>query len=243
MSCLKGILYFLLKKVMFNFLINILETNIDYKTVLTGIFVYLLLLWLMFCFWVFMDSQKRYNNFIVSIVFFLLVLVFNFPALIFYLIIRPEKEEDNIMFLQGGDMGQGGVNVPIVNFLGKDGIELSLQLKISNKSTVMNPNLKVNVDWESSDSNFELKGMSNDEVKYEDAPSTKKEAKPKKQPGKNFASSLKNKGSMALGKMKNMSQNLFKDVKSYGNKLDEHETETVKEEKKSEDKKVEKPVE
>ena len=65
---------------------------------------------------------------------------------------RPIDEE----FAEMG--GQGGVNVPIVNFIGKDGIAMSLELKI-NHNVLMPENaseMKIDVSFNSQDTNKTL---------------------------------------------------------------------------------------
>lgn len=116
------------------------------------IVIYIAALWLMFCLWVLIDANKRYHNFLIAILFTLIVFVFNFPALIFYLILRPEEE--------GGYLASdpaGGVNVPLMNFLGEDGqVKMSLNLTVANQSTQPNSasDMDIQVRWQGDKANF-----------------------------------------------------------------------------------------
>jgi len=167
---------------------QLIGPNNDYSKIVIGIIVYLLSLWVLFCFWVFLDSLKRFKNFFISIIFFFLVLIINIPALVFYLIIRPEKDDENVLYLHNESLGEGGVNVPIVNFIGKDGnVALSFQLKLNNMPNINEDrNMNVTVDWNSGDNDRDkfivekpLKNNSNIEIPTKDYNKvTPKENKP-----------------------------------------------------------------
>ena len=213
---------------MFNFLINILESNIDYKTVLVLLFVYLGVLWLLFCFWVFLDANKRYHRMSLAIFFALIVLLFNFPALIFYFIIRPEREDENVLYVNH-DHELAGVNVPVVNFIGKDGLELSLQIKIN--KTVENADMKVNVDWVKEDSeSFSTKKVEN--VKVENAEVIADDSESKK-----IKSKVTSRARGVLSNVKNKGRSFLGEFKSYSKKLDKEDTgsEEVESEEKTEE--------
>ncbi len=137
---------------------DFLNSKIDYQTVLAAVGIYLLALWLMFCFWVFMDANKRYKKPMVATLMALLVFVFNFPALVFYLIIRPEQ--DDLADLMALDSAmQGGVQVPIVNFTGANGeVQLSLSLQIHPQLQGQS-DMVVNVGWESNNPNMQVGTM------------------------------------------------------------------------------------
>ena len=140
---------------MLEFLGNLLSGEGNFQNVATIIFVYLLLLWLAFCAWVYSDAIKRYDNMFLAIVWFVAVLILNFPALIFYFIVRPDKEDENILLIRdsGGATAtstEGGINVPLVNFVGENGVAISFQLKI-NKSALQEEeisNMKIDVGFD-----------------------------------------------------------------------------------------------
>ncbi len=124
-----------------NFLTDMFETlvgsitgdgAIDFNVVLQGFGIYLALLWIALCVWVYADASKRYKNMLVAVLVTLFVFILNFPALIIYLVIRPEEEfliKDEMSY---SDSAVGGVDVPLVKFTGEDGeVKLSLNLQIS----------------------------------------------------------------------------------------------------------------
>lgn len=136
---------------MIDFLVSILEANINFQTVGAFILLYFFAIWLLLCFWVFVDAKRRYDRKLHGLIFFFIVLIFNFPGLIFYLIIRPEKNDDQFIYLQNNelvsdDSDKKGVEVPIINFIGEDGsVNLSFQLRI-NKAVMNNVQVSGSVD-------------------------------------------------------------------------------------------------
>lgn len=132
--------------------------SIDFQGILTFVLIYLGIIWVLVSVWVFSDAKKRYDSMLLTIALFLVVLVFNFPALIFYLIIRPEHEDEHVFYFHGNNEMQEypGVNVPIVNFVGKDGFKISLNMNIGNPENAVNSALDVNVDWKSDDANMKI---------------------------------------------------------------------------------------
>lgn len=134
---------------MFDFLLEILELNIDYRSILTYSLVYVLSLWLLFAVWVFFDAKKRYENSVLPYVLFLVVFVLNFPALIFYLIIRPEDTDDYVYIHQpeGSSLSansNGGVVVPLAQFANENGDSV-LTFQISINKEAVNPHMDVSV--------------------------------------------------------------------------------------------------
>lgn len=97
------------------------------QTLLIVVLFYIVALWLMFCLWVFVDAMRRFQNTFVALLLTLLTFVFNFPALVFYLIIRPEEPVTG-----GKDATVGGTNVPLMNFVDETGeVQFSLNLKVA----------------------------------------------------------------------------------------------------------------
>lgn len=136
---------------------GILSGESNFQNVLTFVGIYLFLLWLSFCMWVFVDALKRFDNVFIATILFIVVLILNFPALIFYLVIRPDQDEDNILVLRDGygNSTEGGVNVPLVNFIGEDGVAISFQLKI-NKAAMASQalaNMKIDVGFDDNNTN------------------------------------------------------------------------------------------
>lgn len=141
---------------MIDFVAKIIGSGSDFPMILTVVFVYLALLWFMFSFWVYVDAKKRYNSTIIAIIFFFAVLIFNFPSLVFYLIVRPDN--DDFIFYNGEEgNSRSGVNVPIVNFVGQDGkVQLSLELKIANSAAEVSPDMSIDVAWKSPKETFKV---------------------------------------------------------------------------------------
>jgi hypothetical protein len=139
---------------MIDLITGFLDSKIDYQTIFAIIGLYLLSLWLMFCLWVFVDANKRYNKPVMGLFMALLVFVFNFPALVFYLIIRPESDEfADFANLEGSS---GGVQVPLVNFVGENGeIQMSFNVQIQPQLQPKS-DMVINVGWESDNSNMRL---------------------------------------------------------------------------------------
>lgn len=121
------------------------------QTLLIVILFYFVALWLMFCLWVFVDASRRYHNVFMALIMTLMVFVFNFPVLIFYLIVRPEDDYAVV--------NDGSVNVPVANFIGDDGaVVMSLNLKINGQPS-SSSDMNVNVDWKANGSD-EVQSMS-----------------------------------------------------------------------------------
>ncbi len=201
---------------MFDFILDILQVNIDYKSILAYAAVYLVSLWLLFCIWVFFDAKKRYENSLTPILLFIAVLILNFPALIFYLIIRPEDDEDMFVYGPESYSPNGGINVPLVNFVGESGsIELSFGLNIS-KIALNNPNLKINVEVDEKNPNLVVVDRAN----------LTQSSEIKKIGGSN--EKVKEKVSVIKSKFGSGAKSLISSVKNYSSTLSEHEQKLVK---------------
>lgn len=153
---------------MSEFLLDIIDLNeeIDYSVLSTLICSYFVVLWLVISVWVGVDAWKRYQNSNLAMVFFVLTFLLNFPILIFYFIVRPEHKPDDY-----DEWETGGVNVPVVNFVGKEGVDMVLQLKINpaNITSSESTDMKIDVNWESQDEKKQLvskpiKSMSNESL-------------------------------------------------------------------------------
>jgi hypothetical protein len=196
---------------MLDLIIGIVESNIDYKSLIVYVVGYFFILWLIFCIWVFNDAKKRYKNTFTGLFFALLVLFFNFPALIFYFIIRPEKEDDALVYFPQSE-SLNGVNIPVVNFTGEDGVNISFQLKIT-KSPQSNPDMNVNVEWNASSSDFEVVKSDSDSIQIsKSAPSD----------NKNIKKTLQfHKIKKYAHKLKKLPVKVASNFKSYGDSMEE----------------------
>ncbi len=115
---------------MVNFLLELIDFNegVDYAVVSKIVVIYLVLLWVFVSLWVFNDAKYRFNNILLALALAVLNLILSFPFLLIYLLIRPSHREDWDEY--GED---GGINIPLVNFTDKEGIAISLHLKIDSK--------------------------------------------------------------------------------------------------------------
>lgn len=144
---------------MLDSLLSLLSGNIDY-TLITGIIViYFASLWIILTLWVFVDSKKRFGTLLWPIVFTITVLPLNIPVLVLYLIMRPELEDENVVYLKGdGQMKSiGGVNLPLMNFVDSEGdAVLSLEIKVAKKPSELH-DAKLGLEWVSKKETFKSK--------------------------------------------------------------------------------------
>lgn len=139
---------------MTDFLLEFLNfnQNVDFGMVTNVIIAYLALLWVFVSIWVFNDARNRFGNIFVSVLMGLLNLVLFLPFLFIYLLVRPAHREEI------EDWYDGGVNVPLVNFVGDEGVALSIELKVNSKklANAIDPEMKINVSFDSQDENKQL---------------------------------------------------------------------------------------
>ncbi len=116
-----------------NFILGLIESSLNFQL---GSFIlfYLVLLWVLVAVWVFIDGYRRYKSVFLGLLFSFIVLTFNIPGLLFYIILRPEKSEDNLLIIQDNIdyISKKGINLPIINFTDKDGnANISINLSVS----------------------------------------------------------------------------------------------------------------
>jgi len=134
--------------------------NVEYDTFVLFFCSYLLILWLIICIWVGVDAWKRFDSKVLALVFFLLTFILNFPVLIFYFVIRPDAKYEEYQ-----DWEAQGVNVPLVNFTGKKGVEMVLELRMNPANLVeAQRDMKVDVSWESNKQDLKLQPKSKEEI-------------------------------------------------------------------------------
>jgi len=180
--------------------------QIDFSKIFIFVAIYILVLWVLICVWVYNDAKKRYKTMHLALIFFLLALILNFPALIFYLIVRPEAEDEHVFYMHSDEEASnlGGVNVPIVNFIGEDGFKISLQLKVANPKAEKDSNLDINLDWKSNDENMKVEEKKVPaEIKVEESVTVKEVSKENKP---TFSAKINN--------VKNSAKNKFKGAKT-----------------------------
>ena len=124
-----------------------LNENVDYTFLIPLAILYILIFWLIVSIWVYIDSKRRIKRKRYRVLIFLLNLFFGLPFMLLYLLARPYDSEEV------DEISGGGVNVPIINFVGKEGIVMALELKISptslvNKDSVYDANMRIGVNIE-----------------------------------------------------------------------------------------------
>lgn len=193
--------------------LQIFLNNLRIEHILFVFVTYLLILWLLVPIWVYIDSKKKFHSNFISIVFALLVLPFNIPGVIFYIIIRPDENS------VGASDDSGIINIPIANFTSnKDEVIMGLEIKINgnliDKSRRNDINLNVSIDSDS------IEQVNKEENKLK---SEKKQANIKARLGK--ASGIAVKGIKNTGK--NIKNFLFAGKKSAPIESNEEKKEEV----------------
>jgi hypothetical protein len=134
---------------------DIVEGNseINWSLIIILIGLYFISLWLVISIWVYYDAHKRYEGYVTPVLFGFLVFFLNFPMLIFYFTVRPD-----LTFEEFDDWEAGGVNVPIVNFMGKDGIEMSFEMRINPRRLrdEEKPDMNIEIGWDNDNEKFRL---------------------------------------------------------------------------------------
>jgi hypothetical protein len=136
-------------------ILNIVRFNeqVDFNIIIPFVILYVLAFWVIVSIWVFLDSKLRYGSRKKALLLAILNQIFGLPFLLLYILARPFIPEE-----QSGDhlsaVENGGVNVPIVNFTGKDGVVMSLQLSINSPTLVsntQNSEMTIDVSFNSTD--------------------------------------------------------------------------------------------
>jgi hypothetical protein len=152
-----------------------LNENVNYNFIIPALLIYIFFFWIIVSVWVFYDAKKRFQNKRTAMLIAVGNVLFMLPFLLLYLLFRP-IEEDYL-----GEVQQGGLNVPIINFVGEDGVAMTLELKINNHKImpVNSSEMKVDVSFDSKDDNKKiLEGINtiiNHEIKIEEGAEDKKE--------------------------------------------------------------------
>lgn len=74
--------------------------NRDWDSIFKALGIFLILFWICICIWVYFDVRTRYKRRITAILVTLFVLIFNIPALIIYVVLRPEHTKEEIKLIQ-----------------------------------------------------------------------------------------------------------------------------------------------
>jgi hypothetical protein len=145
---------------MIEFLLELIKFNSevpDYSIIIPLIIVYMCSLWLIVSVWVYFDAKKRYEKMWVAAGIAFLNFILQFPFLFVYLLVRPAGSDEDEAWIEGG------VNVPIINFTGKDGVVMSLELRINPKTMAdaKTPEMKIDVNFDSEDEHKQLINIEN----------------------------------------------------------------------------------
>jgi hypothetical protein len=119
---------------MWDFLLNLVQVNesINYSLIISVIVSYFFFIWFVVCIWIFFDARKRYESTITPALFCVFTLTFGIPALIFYIMVRPEHtlEEDYYMNLALS----GEKTLKPIYFDGDKGFDISINMAVQPKT-------------------------------------------------------------------------------------------------------------
>jgi hypothetical protein len=130
-----------------DFILNIVRFNegIDFTILIPLIFLYILAFWFMVSIWVYSDAKHRLTSRRKAFALAFLNQFFGVPFLLLYILARPFAPEE-LRSEEEGISTRGGVNVPIVNFTGKGGVVMSLELKINSEQFATQGNSEMTID-------------------------------------------------------------------------------------------------
>lgn len=124
-----------------------LNEKIDYNVLLICLVLYIVLFWGAVSWWAYKDAKDRFDSFWTPIVVGILTYLLNLPFLFLYLLLRP------IPLDEMEEWQSGGVNIPVVNFMGEEGVEMTFELRVHPKKlSNSNPSdMKIDVSFQSED--------------------------------------------------------------------------------------------
>jgi hypothetical protein len=138
--------------------------GVDWTAVITYMLICMAGFWLLVCVLTARDAYLRFGKWHWAIFWFFMILFLNLLGLIVYFLVRPDDylPPSLEMALEGSDGKPmdpvGGLNIPIANFVGKEGdVIMSFQLRVNNiklKEEVRD--MRIEVDWDSQDPNKNL---------------------------------------------------------------------------------------
>jgi len=131
---------------MADYVLDLLNANesVNYSLILSFIAAYIIFLWFIVSVWSFFDAKKRYQSILQPIFFTIFVLLFGPPALIFYIMIRPEHTLDEDYYVNLALSGEKQAR-PIY-FSGDKGFDINLNLSVQPKDISENGQHKMNVE-------------------------------------------------------------------------------------------------
>ncbi len=124
-----------------------LNEKMDYTILIPLAIIYVLVFWLIVSGWVGYDANKRFNSRWKAYGFAILNLFFGLPFTILYMLTKPIEEINENDYEEEQD--KGGINIPVINFVGKDGVVMALELKINSPklATEKTPEMKIDVSF------------------------------------------------------------------------------------------------
>lgn len=127
-------------------IIDFIESDGALDILIFSFVVYLVFLWILIPIWVAVDAYRKWKKMYISIALFLLVLPLNLPAFLFYIIIRPDRPDDEIFDTEMGESHI--VNIPVANFVNGKDLVMGIDLRISNKLLKDNlqPDFKLSIE-------------------------------------------------------------------------------------------------
>jgi len=146
-----------------DFLLEFIEFNkdVDYAQVFLGVVIYFMLFWLAVSVWVIKDAVTRGIKRRYAVLIGMATFLLSIPFLLLYLLARPHFTEEF------DEWHEGGVNIPIVNFTGEKGIEMSFELRVhpKNLSKIQNSDMKIGIEFDSKSEKFEIASDTNTDAK------------------------------------------------------------------------------
>ncbi|MBN2015714.1 hypothetical protein JW766_02685 [Candidatus Dojkabacteria bacterium] len=133
---------------MWDFLLDLVQANesVNYAFILAVVASYVFLIWFVICIWVFFDARKRFRSVITSILLSVFSLLFGPPALIFYIMIRPEHTLEEEYYMNLALTGERETR-PIY-FEGEQGFEIAFSVSVQPKSVEGGKHeMMMNVSW------------------------------------------------------------------------------------------------
>lgn len=143
---------------MWDFLLDLVRVNeeINYSLIISVVVGYLFFVWFIICVWVYFDARKRFVSNFTSIAFAFFSLIFGPPALIFYIMVRPEHtlEEDYLMNMALS----GEKQAKPIYFEGNKGFDITFNLSVKPKAKKDGKHkMDMMVEWYPTDEEFESK--------------------------------------------------------------------------------------
>lgn len=131
---------------MADYILDLLNANetINYSIILSFIAAYIIFMWFIVSIWLFTDAKKRYQSSIQPLLFAFFILFFGPPALIFYIMIRPEHTLDEDYFINLALSGEKQSR-PIY-FDGDKGFDISINLSVQPRESSDDNKHKMNVE-------------------------------------------------------------------------------------------------